>query len=470
MKRVSRACQQCRSKHIKCNGRSPCSRCIAHAELHNISPTEICLYPEPKKRGRPSAGTSAHHSHHSSHTSSSVTKKKLNSTNRVKVISSPSSSVSSITRRQTCSANTSPTPNVINLQQQQQQPQQQLRWQKTSLVAQPESVVYWNASESVQVPSSYGLPQQISLSHPNQMPISMADLVTQNLNFHFISNYDYGYLNQSQQPQPRVITLNAATAPSHSSTALIPQNSMSSNNANTCYRQVYPNNNNNNSSNNNNNSNSNGGRASSNTNNNNSNRDNSYHSPNSHHYHLNRPYHAHLNYSAATSSNGLSQMNANSTSHFSDSSMYSNNSNFSNEGSDSSSDSLDDSSLTSTPELLPTFNTNPPSITNSPVLNLADYNPYMYGVNTNALNIGHVEPLLHDYIAYQQESELDSPLLSDAKSEIAYVSSIAPYSSANCIYPSLLERNNTSTYVKAEDSRSLYESIPVNTAGNGWLY
>jgi len=314
MKRVSRACQQCRSKHIKCNGRSPCSRCIAHAELHNISPTEICLYPEPKKRGRPSAGTSAHHSHHSSsHTSSSVAKKKLNSTNRVKVLSASSSpsSVSSITRRQTSSANTSPTPNVINLQQQQQQQQPpQTRWQKTSIVPQSESVVYWNANEAVQVPS-YVLPQQISISHPGQMPITMADLVSQHLNFNFISNYDYGYLNQGPQPQPRVITLNAANAsslPSHTPTALIPQNSiMSSNNANTCYRQAYPNNNNSS-----NNSNSNGTRASSNNNNNNnnnnnSNRDNSYHSPNSHHYHLNRPYHAHLNYSAAlsTSNNGF---------------------------------------------------------------------------------------------------------------------------------------------------------------------
>jgi len=160
--------------------------------------------------------------------------------------------------------------------------------------------------------------------------------------------------------------------------------------------------------------------------------------------------------------------NANSNYHFSDS-MYSNNSNFSNEGSISDSSDSPDSSLTSTPELLPTLSTNTPSITNSPVLNLADYNPYLYGVNTNALNIGHVEPLLHDYISYQQESELDSPLLSDAKSEIAYVSSIAPYSSSNCIYPSLLERNNnTSNYVKTEDSRSFYESIPVNPAG--WLY
>lgn len=446
MKRVSRACQQCRSKHIKCNGRSPCSRCIAHAELHNISPTEICLYPEPKKRGRPSAGTSAHtahHSHHTSHNSSSVAKKKLNSISRVRVLPS---STSTITRSQTSSAITSPTPNVINLQQ-------QPRWQKTPL---PESAVYYNnGNEAIQVP--YIIPQQITLQ---QIP----DFINQHSNFISYNN-DFGYTSHQQQ---KVYTINA---PSHTASTLIPSNLqstfVSSNNSNTCYRRVNPNNNNSNNTrytSNNNSSNSttsahqNANLSSSNTNNT-ANRDNIYHSPPSPYYHLNKPYLPyHNNYLAPStvSYNNATQPNA---SHFCDS-TYSNNANnnncnFSNEGSISDSSDSPDSSLTSTPELQPTSNANVPSITNSPLLNLSDYNPYMYEVNNNTLNIGQ-----QDYILSYQE-ELDSPLLSAAKSEIAYVSSIAP----NCIYPSMLERNNTTTYVKSEENRFFCESIPINN----WL-
>eukprot|EP00762_Andalucia_godoyi_P001339 ANDGO_04836.mRNA.1 fungal Zn(2)-Cys(6) binuclear cluster domain containing protein len=41
------ACQLCRNAHKKCNGMQPCKRCL------DLSIPDQCLYPAPKKRGRP---------------------------------------------------------------------------------------------------------------------------------------------------------------------------------------------------------------------------------------------------------------------------------------------------------------------------------------------------------------------------------------------------------------------------------
>jgi len=472
MKRVSKACQQCRSKHIKCNGRSPCSRCIAHAELHNISPSDICLYPEPKKRGRPSTGTSSHQ-HHTT-TSPSVVKKKANTvTNRGRITSSHSPTLST-TRSNGCSANSSPvTNNFVNLQQHTPKP-----WAKSSI----DPPVYWNG----QIP--YILPQQVPYSQ-------MAEFFL-NLTPNYTDGFGY-FAQQQQQPQPRMFTLNANTSPSLTNPMTSPNLNPSSQNCNVVsnassnnnYRHSYGNNNNNNN-------NSNGGRTYSNNstnapqiinnsnsttspNNNSNNKNNTSNNDNtsthSHHYHLNKPYYInHRNNDNST----VTQVDANSNSTgYSDCLNNNNNnnnnsSNLNNEGNISDSSDSPYSSLTSTPEMLPTFNANIPSVASSPLLSPSEFYPYWYGINAgNGLNIGHTaDPLLHNYIlpSYHQESDFDSPLLSANESETAY--SVAPYTinNPNCIYPCLLERNcSTTPHVKTEDSRLPYDQIPVNI---NWPY
>jgi hypothetical protein len=486
MKRVSRACQQCRSKHIKCNGRSPCSRCIAHAELHNISPSDICLYPEPKKRGRPSTGTSTHHAHHHQHTSSSsVAKKRTNSmTNRGRISSShsstptittstattPTTTSSSSTRSNTCSAHSSPTHhNFINLQNP--------RWPKQSIVNQMEPTTttasaVWNDPNVL-----YVVPQP--LSYNNSQGAYPMEFYSHHSNIYSDLGSYYTAIQQQQaqpSPQPRVYSTSSSPSTSNlSSTSInsIPLGNHVIGYSNNYYRHYSSSNGNGrtytSNCNTNNNSttvpqsvnNSTNSTTTTSPNHNHSNHDNT--STHSHHYHLNRPYYnlQHRNHSAVSQADNT--CNFNDPIYFNNSNNNNNNSNFSNEGS-MSSDSSDspDSSHTSTPELLPTLNATIPSVANSPLLS-PEY-PFYCGIN-NGLNI---EPFLTHYDcilpSYQQDSELDSPLLSNNEFEIAY--STAPYTN-NCIYPSMLDRN-TSTFVKTEDRPPCDSQIPVNPAT--WSY
>jgi hypothetical protein len=498
MKRVSRACQQCRSKHIKCNGRSPCSRCIAHAELHNISPSEICLYPEPKKRGRPSAGTSVHHH---SHTSSSVNKKKINIiTNKGRVSSPPSSSAPSaaniITANTKSNINinsnsnnnnnnntsTSITSSPLNshLIQLHQQPQRQ----KAPIMNPDPQHLYLNDMYS------YVIPQQMHTMPINTVPvpITMTDFFSRNLNVNYM---DLGFTNaqqpqQQQQHQSRVFTFNATRPSSTNANNTTNTNAGNSNNQNSAggtngssvnYYRYY----------NSNSSSGSGGRTHSTTvpqnanipssttsnscmmsnnntlnhhqNNNNNSSSNTANKPNSPHYQLNRPY-----FYYNKNNNNNNNNNNNSSRSFTSNQVYINNisynndffadsiinsnynSGFSSEGniSDSSSDSP-----TSSPEFVPVLDANISAVTNSPLLPASE--TYYYGVNStvNSLNMGHADQLSDFMLPFQQESDLDSPLLCDAKSDIAYVS---PYSFAitnsNSIFPSMLERNTT--YVKTD--------------------
>jgi hypothetical protein len=391
--------------------------------LHNISPTEICLYPEPKKRGRPSASTSVHHNsqHHNSFNSSSVVKKKLNLTNKGRVPSSPSP-LHTVTRSPSSSTNTSPTTNVINLQPQQ-------RWQKTSFVNPSEPIVCLNRNETLQF--------------VQPLPINLAQIqpaITDLYNINLINNYnDFLYTNQPQyspQLQSRGYTLNAKTYPgnlisSQSAFATSP-NTISTNmngTANSYYRSYTFNGNSNNgtrsytnsyNSSTSQNSNIPSSGSTSNLNHNNScNNDTS--DSQSHHYLLNIPYHHSYSTHAATNMT-LAKMNNNDRIYTNLNNNYI--SNFNNEGNISDSSDSPYSSLTSTPELLPTLNPNTPSVSNSPLLPPSDFSN-MYG-NGN-MNIIYVDPLTHDYLPSYHESELNSSLLSDSTSEIAYISPIAPF-------------------------------------------
>jgi len=418
MKRVSRACQQCRSKHIKCNGRSPCSRCIAHAELHNITPNEICLYPEPKKRGRPSAGSSHHHST----SSSSVGKKKVNTIiNKGRPASNPT--VSSSSQAASSSTTTISHPQV----------QQQKNWQKSSsgINASNDSYVYMNC---IDIPYL----QQVSL---NQMPVSIADICSQqiinnNLGFTFNNNH------QQQQPQQQLsrTILNSNNNRQHP-IGTIPSTitiSSSSNNRDISTLSGYL-----------------------------------RHRP----YNYNN-YNNNNNNNIDCISNNITPQIIVANSNTLIDPMYSNNlknmNYINNEGNISDSSDSPYSSLTSTPELVP-WNITPPSIANSPILppsavttEFPTATTYYFSTassnNNNCINNNNSNnnnggfsfngfPCLN----LQDNSGFDSPLLPD-KSELAYI----PFTTG--IYPSMLDRNTA--YVKSEDR--FYDSQAVNTAG--WFF
>jgi len=474
MKRVSRACQQCRSKHIKCNGRSPCSRCIAHAELHNITPNEICLYPEPKKRGRPSAGSSHHHSS----SSSSVGKKKVNtimnkgrpaSNSSVSSSSSRSESTSSSSSLSTSSSSTTSHPSVP-----------QKNWQKSSsgINAAAAAAVTTAASsatnnESCVYMNYIDIPyfQQVPIS---QMPVSFADICTQhiinnNLAYTFNNNnnqnhnqHHYQQQPQQQQQQQSRNVLNSNNNRQHPIGTIPSTINLSSCNNHDLNSLL---------------------RRSCNYNNSDSSNFNS----------ISNNITPQIIVATTSSSNNI---NNNNNSYSLIDTLYNNSTNnlkhsnsFISEGniSDASSSDSPYSSLTSTPELLPNWNVSPPSIANSPILPpsavaCSDFPnaaaTYYFSTsggssssssncinNNNNNNGGGFSfggfPLMSQLQLGSDSSNtsgFESPLLPD-KSELAYI----PFTTS--IYPSSVFDRNTTTYVKNE----VYDPQAVNCTA-GWLF